>query len=240
MMKRLHASRGRALPALVIVQLVVAVVALVVLVVVALEIRPLLEEKEQLEASIRDYQGQIARYREDIERLDVQLQETRRELEETRERLEQTADMSRFTHPLDPVDLKDLFSRYPHASRGLELIMHLRERNVGWRLGGQNPDVGFDSPSFAAFVLQELGLLEDGFEPGESLLATSRRLFERLPPTGSPEVGDLVFYPAGYVLFFYRDRDGQPFVIGMTPMGIAALEPEFASQLGYRRSGLSR
>jgi hypothetical protein len=240
MMNRLHGSRGRALPALVIVQVVVAVIALGVMVAVAMGIRPLLEEKENLEASIRDYQTQIARYREDIERLDAQLAETQRELEETRERLEQTADMSRFTHPIDLVDLKDLFSRYPEAARGLELIMDMRERNVGWRLGGQSPDVGFDSPSFAAFVLQELGLLERAFEPGDSLLATSRRLYERLAPARAPEVGDLVFYPAGYVLFYYRDRDGRPFVIGMTPMGIAALDPDFAQAVGYRRSGLSQ
>jgi hypothetical protein len=44
----------------------------------------------------------------------------------------------------------------------------------------------------------------------------------------------------GYVLFYYLDREGRPFVIGMTPMGIAALEPEFATPVGYRRSGLSQ
>lgn len=114
--------------------------------------------------------------------------------------------------------------------------MDLRRREVKWRLGGQSPTEGFDSPSFAAFVLRELNLPGGDVHPEESLLATSRRLWERLPSVPQPSVGDLVFYPAGYVLFYFVDQQQQPFVIGMTPFGISALKPNFARVVGYRRA----
>jgi hypothetical protein len=44
-----------------------------------------------------------------------------------------------------------------------------------------------------------------------------------------------VFYPAGYALFWFVDRNNRPFVIGMTPTGIVALEPNFAERTGVGR-----
>jgi hypothetical protein len=84
--------------------------------------------------------------------------------------------------------------------------------------------------------LREHGALPSADGAGEGdLLARSRRLFDTLPAAGSPEPGDLVFYPSGYVLFWYVDQRNQPFVIGMTPSGIIALEPDFAQRVGVRR-----
>jgi len=58
---------------------------------------------------------------------------------------------------------------------------------------------------------------------------------QSLPPTATPEVGDLVFYPAGYALFRFEDGRGSPFVIGMTPQGIIALDPDFSKPIGAAR-----
>lgn len=225
------ANRGKALPALVLVQLVIAVIALGVMVYVGTKIGPLLQEKARLETAITGYQKEVTT-------LQAELDSTRTALEETRQRLRETVDMARFQHPVDPVDLKVIFSRYPHQARALQLILQLKERGVGWHLGGQQPSVGFDSPSFAAYILKELHLPGGDVAPGDTLLATSRRLFQALPPIDKPKVGDLVFYPAGYVLFYFEDKDRRPFVIGMTPSGIAALDPKFAKPVGYRKSGL--
>ena len=64
--------------------------------------------------------------------------------------------------------------------------------------------------------------------PGESLAEASRSLYDKLPTTTQPRTGDLVFYPAGYAMFYFADpRDG-PFVLGMTPFGITALKSDFA------------
>jgi hypothetical protein len=45
----------------------------------------------------------------------------------------------------------------------------------------------------------------------------------------------LVFYRTGYVMFYFTDQRNSPFVIGMTPFGILALDPDFARIIGYRR-----
>lgn len=232
------ANQGKALPALVFIQLLVAVVAVGVMVFVGAKIGPLLQEKARLETDIASYQKQVSSLQSALQGAKTELQTTKTELEETRQRLRDTVDMARYMHRLDPVDLKVIFSRYPKQARALELILHLKEQGVGWHLGGQTPNVGFDSPSFATYVLKKLNLPGGAVTPGDTLLATSRRLFEALPPASGPKVGDLVFYPAGYVLFYFEDKNHQPFVVGMTPAGIAALDPKFAKPVGYRKSGL--
>lgn len=50
-----------------------------------------------------------------------------------------------------------------------------------------------------------------------------------------PHTGDLAFYPSGYALFYFEDPHGGPFVLGMTPFGITALKPDFATVLRYGR-----
>lgn len=162
----------------------------------------------------------------------------KKELDLSEQRLKSAVKLSQYTHPIDFTDLKTIFSRYPRQSKALELILRLRQRNVGWHLGGQTPDIGFDSPSFAMYVLNKLELPIGRLRSGESILSASRQLFHRLQRVSSPNVGDLVFYPAGYVLFYFRDENNKPFVIGMTPTGITALKPNFSRPVGYGRSGL--
>ena len=53
-----------------------------------------------------------------------------------------------------------------------------------------------------------------------------------MPATG-PTVGSVVFYKTGYTMFYFLDTYQKPFVIGMTPLGIASLEPDFAEVTGY-------
>ena len=69
----------------------------------------------------------------------------------------------------------------------------------------------------------------------ESLLEASRSLYDKLPPTIQPRTGDLVFYPAGYAMFYFADPSEGPFVVGMTPFGVTALKSDFAKPVGYRQ-----
>jgi uncharacterized membrane-anchored protein YhcB (DUF1043 family) len=237
---------GNALPPLVLVQAILAVIALVVIIVVGIKIGPMLEEKAKLENDIKAYKQEVSELKTEIvsnraqvTELKSELNDTREKLEDARERLAETFEMSRFEHPVDPVDLKMIFSRYPKQARALQLMLEMKEQGVGWHLGGQLPEVGFDSPSFAAYILQELGVLESSGAQPESLLSRSRQLYTQLEPVDEPGIGDLAFYPAGYALFYFLDHEQNPFVIGMTPAGIVALEPDFAKVIGYRKSGLT-
>jgi hypothetical protein len=186
------------------------------------------EQIKTLTASATELRKQITTYESQIESL-------KEELSAAEERLQSATELNQYLHPIDLPDIKAAFSRYPAQAKVLSQIFDLRRQGVSWHLGGQSPHSGFDSPSFAAYILRELNLPGAEVQPGESLLQTSRRLFERLPPISEPRVGDLAFYPTGYVLFHFEDRRRRPFVIGMTPFGITALEPEFANVIGYRR-----
>jgi len=188
-------------------------------------------------AQLQDLRRQAAESRGQVARLETQITDLQAKLGETEARLKEATELGRYIHQIDFVDVKAFFSLYPQQAPVLERILELRQRGVKWHLGGQTPTEGFDSPSFAAFILRELNLPGGDVRPGENLLATSRRLWDRLPPISQPRVGDLAFYPAGYVLFYFLDQQRRPFVIGMTPFGITALNPDFAKVVGYRRIG---
>src|SRR5207249_3726770 len=117
--------------------------------------------------------------------------------------------------------------------RLLEKILVLRNQGTRWTLGGKSPPEGFDSPGFAAFVLQETNHLP--FSAQGAAGQMRRMLGDRLTPVQQPEAGDLVFYRTGYVMFYFKDPQNRPFVVGMTPFGITALNPQFAEVTGYRR-----
>lgn len=108
------------------------------------------------------------------------------------------------------------------------LIDEIREMvydyNPSWKLGGTSPESGFDSPSFAAYILiKKLNVLDISF--GERYKMT-----DIIPATDDPRPGDLIFYDGGYAMFYMKDR-GHPFCVGMTPLGIASLEIDFGPRL---------
>jgi hypothetical protein len=197
-------------------------------------------EVELLHGEAASLRKQAEQARTETERLQIEVAEStakfeamQTEISTLRKQLHETLELSRFEHPVDMVDMKMFYSRYPKAARMLDKILDLRNSGVGWRLGGETPEQGFDSPGFAAYVLQEFDLLPR--EEDESLLHASRQLATRLKSTSDPQVGDIVLYPAGYVLFRFEDRDRKPYVIGMSPSGIVALKPDFAKVIGYRK-----
>jgi hypothetical protein len=149
------------------------------------------------------------------------------ELRGARQQLQQSSDLIHFVHPIGMLTPKMIASRNPEVWPILGEILRLRELGVTWRLGGQSPDVGFDSPSFAAFVLRRAGAL--GAD-------TSGQLRDRLERVTTPRAGDLAFYEAGYALFYFLDENSRPFVISMTPFGVVAPEPDFAKQIGSSRA----
>lgn len=145
------------------------------------------------------------------------------------------ADTARKVHPIDVSEWKELSGNAGRRAVLLPAIYTLRERDVVWRVGGTSPNQGFDSPSFAIFVLEKQSLVPKGSMaqirpdvPGEL-----RLLRTLLKTESNPSVGDVVFYANGFTMFYYKDRSGRPFVMGMTPVGILCLDPDFAQIVGY-------
>jgi len=186
---------------------------------------PLHQEFQDLQMS---YAELDQRFIAETQRLEAALTETRTQLANVEDQLHMSTDLNRFRFDVDMKTVKVLASRYPRQSVLLEQIFYLRDQDVRWRLGGQSPDQGFDSPSFAAFVLREHDLFTG---TGEEVYRLSRH-FERVE---EPRVGDLVIYPSGYSLFYFEDEHRSPFVMGMTPFGVLSLKPNFEHVVGYYR-----
>ena len=123
---------------------------------------------------------------------------------------------------------KELFSVYPKQTRLLSEMRELiDDEKVKWHLGGNSLEKGFDSPSFATYMINKFA--KTNIENNERY-----KLKEVLPNlNSSPEVGDLVFYEHGYAMFYFKYR-GKPFVVGMTPIGLASLTLDFGPKIiGY-------
>lgn len=199
------------------------------------------QQREEAATKVDTLQKEIKKAEAEKRKYQEQISELTSKVEELQRSLARTTDLARFRHNVDMVDLKGIASQYPAEARVLDRILDLRGRNVGWRLGGTRPEQGFDSPSFAAYVLQSLALIPNNEDAaGRDILQRSRVLRSILHRVGEPKIGDLVFYPGGYALFFFRDQRQQPFVIGMTPNGIVALEPDFAAVEGVARPDYRR
>lgn len=226
-------GKKKMLPLLVLFQLLIAALTVVITVTVGLKIKPLIETKIQLEKDIVGHKEEVtiledrlAKTREELETTSDQLSKRRKELETTSKQLktvskelEESRMLVHETLRIDFVDLKVIYSLYPRQAELLEVILDLRKRGVGWGLHGTTPSEGFNSPVFAAYVLRQVSIG-----------------FNELVESSSPEVGDLVVYPAGYHLFYFKDKDNRPFVIGMTPLGIVALNPDFAKPIRFLRA----
>lgn len=131
-------------------------------------------------------------------------------------------------------DVQSLRVRNPEEAEILSAILSLGREGVVWSDTGDDRTAGFHSTAFAAHVLRATGHTMGFLELSGDATASRDRLFQSLRYKETPSIGDLVFYPGDLVLFYFADRNGQPFVIGMTPRGIRALEPSFTEPLGYR------
>ncbi len=179
------------------------------------EVKELRQEKEVLEENITELNDNISQKSDSlaemrkIMELAVNYRDKRYE----------------FNYAID----KNLYSSYPRQTQMLsEMRAMIRAGKVKWHLGGNSPDTGFDSPSFAAYMINRhsLSRVEDG---------DRYQLKTILPSTQSPEVGDIVFYEHGYAMFYFEYRN-KPFVVGMTPLGLSSLNYDF----GPKRIGFAK
>jgi len=189
---------------------------------------------DTLKKNAETYKTQSQSMQGDAEVYKNQVIELQAQLAETQKTLSEAVNLSRAVRTLDYVNAKELAGRFPGSESLLLDLVDLRQRRIKWKPGGQSPQEGFDSPSFAMYILRQKRAAGIEVRP-ESLSEASRSLYDKLPPTTQPRTGDLVFYPAGYAMFYFADPREGPFVLGMTPFGITALKSDFAKPVGYRQ-----
>lgn len=135
---------------------------------------------------------------------------------------------------VDERDAQALRARHPDEAELLSTILSLAREGVTWSETGDNRSTGFHSAAFVGHVLRATGHTMGFLELASDPAVSRDKLFQNLRYKASPAVGDLVFYPGDMVLFYFADRNGRPFVVGMTPRGIRALSPDFVEPLGFR------
>jgi len=122
---------------------------------------------------------------------------------------------------------KYLFSLHPIQTAMLEEIRELIDYgNVKWKLGGHSVEDGFDSPSFASYLVNKYSKITI---PNDKIYV----LYDYLQIKEEPKTGDLIIYEHGYTMIYFENY-GTPFCVGMTPIGLSSLEIEFGPRiLGY-------
>jgi hypothetical protein len=168
---------------------------------------------------------QLSRAKETLDKTETELFETRRQLEVA---LRTSASYRENLYDLDWTELKMIASS-SETYKILTYVNDLRQADVGWSARGTRPEEGFNSPTFAAYILQQVD--PERFPPGKPA-ATVLGGLERVA-IGARRPGDIVVYDSGYHMFYFRDRDGVDFVVGMTPDGIAALKMAFGPTIRY-------
>ena len=176
---------------------------------------------------LRHSQSEVHTLHEEISKRD-------QEVEEISEDLRAALIQKHFVRSIDGRDVRAMRRHSPREAEILGRILDMKSEEVSWKPGGATPKEGFDSPNFAGYMLREMNLTMGYLNLSDDESSPNRVLYENLRYVTKPGLGDLVFYPAGFVFFHFQDRRGRPFVIGMTPYGVLALEPGFAEPIGFR------
>ncbi|HYQ58494.1 MAG TPA: hypothetical protein VEP89_14230 [Draconibacterium sp.] len=164
---------------------------------------------------------------ENISNLNTTLSEKADSIAEMRKVMELAVNYKNKRYEFNFAVDKELYSRYPKQAEMLSAIRSMiEEGQVGWELGGNSQETGFDSPSFASFMINR--------HSKTKVEAQNRyQLQNELTTSSSPEVGDIVFYEHGYAMFYFEYRN-RPFVVGMTPLGLSSLQYDFGpKRLGF-------
>jgi hypothetical protein len=189
--------------------------------------------------------SQIGKMQQELKTLRIERDNLKADVDVQRKQMRFAANLLQYKYDGNPLYfIKDNASN-PHLQeqvRLLEKIIELDSDDVGWKLGGKSPEEGFDSPNFAAYLLERY----TKFELSSNSSSALQQLEKAFPVTPVPKTGDLVIYPNGYTMFYFALEDDQAinrsdhsrsdsFVIGMTPLGILTLRPDFDRPVSYHR-----
>ncbi len=159
----------------------------------------------------------MGRLRADLAYTDVRLHETEAVVAALQDHIGLSVALSQHLRPVSDADTAHLADSSDELARLLDRVLDLRASNTRFS-SANKPGVGFNSPGFTGYVLGRVAR-------GKSM--------NGLPETDTPQLGDIIRYENGLDMFLLQNAAGEPFVIGMTPVGIAALAPDF----GVPRAG---
>lgn len=167
-------------------------------------------------AALAEAKTKLQAAQQELTQTTAKLQASQDELAKAQQAVAEASNYVKHVHPLDWRNEKLLMTHNP--PRLVELLGQAQAQNLHFGLAN-TPQGGFTSPGFAEYVLTRAG---------------AHVAYDQLPlRSGPPHPGDLVRYDAGYTMFYLLDvpPKSEPFVVGMTPIGIASLEVNFGPRL---------
>jgi hypothetical protein len=143
----------------------------------------------------------------------AQVEQLKKQVEQLKKQLDQIYDFRPHVVRVDEIDEKLVYGLV--GERGFRILSRAIEdshRKLPFS-GVNTPTAGFTSPGYATYLLREVGV----YTP-----------IDQMPQQrGAPQNGDIIIYGAGYTMFYF-DLKRKRFVIGMTPQGVLALDPNFS------------
>lgn len=181
---------------------------------------------------------QVRKKLDHLNYLEHRLQETQQQLKSTEAALREATNLKGSVVQLGFLNVKTVAIKNPQAYSILEKI--LQSEGTRWRLNGKSVEEGFDSPGYAAYILNEVGTTRIDLSQAETV-SIKFKLLDALQPErlyAPLQSGDLIVYQNGYAMFYFTFdvKDQNDFVIGMTPLGVTALEKDFAPIEHIRRT----
>src|SRR5262249_55192051 len=110
---------------------------------------------DALKQSAATYQTQSHSLQGDADNYKNQVTDLQAQLAETQKTLAEAVNLGRALRPIDYTNAKELAGRFPGSESLLLDILDVRQRRIKWKPGGQSPQEGLDSPSFAMFMLKQ-------------------------------------------------------------------------------------
>ena len=132
-------------------------------------------------------------------------------------------------------EIKILTSISDKRREVIKLAFDLQKKDIIFKWGGKNPEEGFDSSSFIAYILSRANIIQ---KPETYWSGRLRSEFgsKKFSSESELQIGDILFYEAGVCMLYL----GGNRCIGMLPQGIVTAELEFGFQiLGYGRVNYS-
>jgi hypothetical protein len=185
-------------------------------------------QKQAADAALSAAQAEIARLSDTKLQLQKEVTELNEQADNAVKQVQQSTEYKQHLHPLDWTMAKELYSVSDRVAGLLEAILSYSKQGSDKPLKfslANDLEKGFTSPGFARFILQK--------QAGEQAELSS------LPvQTGAPQNGDIIRYDGGYAMFYFENPYSHDnFVVGMTPLGIVAVDRKFGpKELGILRS----
>ena len=134
--------------------------------------------------------------------------------------------------PVESVDRKSTLRNVDGKRKeALQLAFDLYDKHIPFKWGGKTPSEGLDTSGFVAYILHQVGVLDQPERYWSGLLR--QKFGVKIASLSELQPGDLVFEENKACWFLLNDR----FTIGMVPDGVMFGEPaKFSSKIiGYGR-----